>query len=234
VFRDEVVHRLRLHAHPQSSEERVIKVLCKLLAAEELDDEEERVLGKPVAQLPVAEVRQILLNPRQGPHPAGLSHPVFHAGPHALLRADLLDGGRVFIRGGKGNFDRYGLIDPDTLCGSAPLDGRQAHENAPFQHQKESGGSGFRDRLQAARPLSEVCRMDRRLTPHVVRHNAATHCFQRTMPLAAVAALLGHYVASATSVYADTSIGRYRADYLRCHPLANGELVLAPTPLGEG
>jgi integrase len=130
---------------------------------------------------------------------------------------------RIFIRDGKGDKDRYVLIDKETarmleeftygLALSDPIfdiEDRQINRRV-----KEWGErSGLSARYEA---------QDRSFTSHSLRHAFATHLYEAGVDLYTLRDLLGHRFLSTTRLYVHTSVGKRLTEYEACHPLSRGK-----------
>ena len=139
-----------------------------------------------------------------------------------ILIADLyLDELKILVRDGKGDKDRYIVIDPETAQLLKEFTAGRALKEKVF-------GLGER---QISRIVDEYAEkvgiperyeaIGRRFTPHSFRHTCATHLYEAGMDIYVIKDLLGHANIAVTREYIHVGIGRQRDAYKKFHPLCS-------------
>ena len=120
---------------------------------------------------------------------------------------------RVFVRSGKGDFDRYTLIDHGTAQaleawrGSEPL-GNSVFDLSARQLNRIVTDLGKKLGLQAKyEPLGQS------VSPHALRHAHATHCYEAGMDIFSLKKLLGHTYLTSTEKYVNQHLAHQRKVY---------------------
>lgn len=218
MFRDEIVLWLRLHAPPTANEAKVIGLLCKLREGRSIGNRLIPPAKRPAAILEFDELRQLLLHApelrlRMG---SRVQFSTMSRGGDVLRvqKADLFESGRTFLRGGKGDYDRYTLMDPATCTEVlAWLEG-EPMERRLFEFSGHTMWKYFKLACKELGLLDKYEPRGLRCTPHMFRHNAATHCHAREMPVDCLESLLGHSKLETTVVYVRMSLETMRERYL--------------------
>jgi integrase len=128
---------------------------------------------------------------------------------------------RIFVRDGKGDKDRYVLVDKKTaeilddftygLALSDPIfdiEDRQINRRV----QKWAEVAGLTERYEA---------QGRNFSSHCLRHAFATHLYEGGVDLYALRNLLGHRFLTTTKLYVHIGVGKILANYETSHPLAS-------------
>ena len=147
-----------------------------------------------------------------------------------LVRLDVSDidlrRGEVRVLG-KGDKERIGLLGEPAvhwlrayLAEARPkLAGGPGAVAAAFINRR-GGRLTARSIQSLLRRYTVMAGIDKRVTPHVLRHTFATHLLDGGADLRVVQELLGHAQLSTTQVYTHVSRSQVRAVYLRAHPRA--------------
>jgi site-specific recombinase XerD len=99
---------------------------------------------------------------------------------------------------------------------------RTMTSNALFLN-RSGGRLSTRSVMSILKKYSRLAGLEKRVTPHTLRHTFATHLLDGGADLRSVQELLGHARLSTTQVYTHVSQSRAREVYLRSHPLAQGK-----------
>ena len=73
------------------------------------------------------------------------------------------------------------------------------------------------------RKAGENAKLDRRITPHMLRHSAATHLLMAGLDIRYVQHLLGHQSITTTQIYTHVSDAKLKSAVCRVHPI--GKIV---------
>jgi site-specific recombinase XerD len=74
------------------------------------------------------------------------------------------------------------------------------------------------------RQYREALGIEKRLTPHGLRHACATHLLERHAELRHIQELLGHASVATTQIYTHVEVGHLKEILQRCHPRERGNL----------
>jgi integrase/recombinase XerC len=87
---------------------------------------------------------------------------------------------------------------------------------------RSGGRLTTRSVMNILKKYSRMAGLEKRVTPHTLRHTFATHLLDGGADLRSVQELLGHARLATTQVYTHVSQNRAREVYLHSHPLAQG------------
>ena len=140
-----------------------------------------------------------------------------------LLDLRLLDEGLVSVEG-KGSKQRFVPIGPGA---NSALGDYVEHRRCELDR-GEGGGAVFLNhwgrRLTRAgvwkllRGWARAAGIDRRISPHTMRHTFATHLLERGADLVSVQEMLGHEDIATTEIYTHVSLTHIREEHRRYHP----------------
>lgn len=126
---------------------------------------------------------------------------------------------RIFIRDGKGNKDRYVLIDKET----ARLLNRHTHtytlKSRVFNIEDRQIARRVKHWAKVTGLTKRYLAQGRTFTAHCLRHAFATHMYEGGANLFTLRELLGHQYLSTTRIYVSIGIGKLLTDYQNSHPL---------------
>jgi len=143
------------------------------------------------------------------------------------LNVEDIDWGRGELRVlGKGAKERIAFLGRPALeAVRAYLEEGRPHllqdrvSNALFLN-RSGGRLTTRSVMNLLKKYSRMAGLEKRVTPHTLRHTFATHLLDGGADLRSVQELLGHALLTTTQIYTHVSQSRAREVYLRSHPLA--------------
>jgi len=125
---------------------------------------------------------------------------------------------KIFVRTGKGEQDRYVLLDRESLRQLL----QQAASRPPAKPVFPISRDGIWDIVkEAARDSGlqeKYSGSDVTISPHGLRHACASHCYQAGMPPEVVSKLLGHTLLRNTLKYVDVPWSQVESQVRACHP----------------
>ena len=147
---------------------------------------------------------------------------------------------RVMGKGSKERVVFFGSVCSALLQGFLPRRAAQlgewsatlkegAHVSAyALFHNRRGGRLGDRSARAIVTAAAAAAGIDKRVTPHSLRHSFATHLLDGGANVRVVQELLGHASIATTQVYTHTSLARLQEVHRAAHPRAGGER--APQP----
>ncbi len=161
-----------------------------------------------------------------------------------LVGLDLRDlelGARRLRVTGKGDRERMALIGGRAtaaiqgyLSAGRPSLAIQARRPGPALFLNQRGGRlTARSVQRLIAGCARAAGIDRRVTPHVLRHSFATHLMDGGADLRVVQELLGHQNLGTTQIYTHVSQTRLEEAYLRAHPRLRRDEAGSPRSAGQ-
>lgn len=130
--------------------------------------------------------------------------------------------GTLFVRAGKGDKDRYVLIDEESV--RLLLDYTQAlnYHNQIFDISDRTVDRAVKAAGEDLGIAQRYEAMGRRFSAHCLRHTCATHLYEGGFDIYEVRELLGHSSIATTRTYVHMAVDRMRENYRKAHPLSQG------------
>jgi integrase len=131
---------------------------------------------------------------------------------------------RIFIRDGKGDKDRYVLIDKHTAKLLEKHTRGLRLQDPIFDIEDKQINRTIIKWGTESGLVARYDAQDRSFTSHSLRHAFATHMHESGVDLFVLKDLLGHKFLTTTRLYVQIGVGRRLANYESTHPLATGIL----------
>lgn len=206
-----------------------IRAMDREIADELADEIGEVPIEMAVKQLPavpsVREVRTLLDCARVEPRDYLIVRIFYYTGIRVaeltgLAFADISqDDETVFVRGGKGGYDRYVLVDGRTLKLIQEWQGSRPVSDPVIDLEPRQIGRIVHDYGRLAGLVQKYEAMGRSFSPHSLRHAFATHRYDGGMDLATIQKLLGHRFLTTTMIYVHVSMRHMHKEYHKTDPL---------------
>jgi len=120
----------------------------------------------------------------------------------------LSDRGLLHVRAGKGGHERFAMLPPRLL--SSLREYRRVVRPKPpllFPSPRTGGPSDRQALRRALHHAATAANIQKRVTPHVLRHSFATHLLEMGTDMRIIQQLLGHTSIRSTAIYAQVTTG---------------------------
>lgn len=131
------------------------------------------------------------------------------------------DAATLFIRSGKGDKDRYVLLDDKTLRLLNRYTAALGPEASIFELSARQLNRIVKRYGRKTGLLQRYEAIGRNFTSRGLRHAFATHCYESGADLFTLKTLLGHAYLGTTEYYIEMGVGRLRHNYNNHHPLCS-------------
>lgn len=120
----------------------------------------------------------------------------------------LSDRGLLHVRAGKGGHERFAILPP-RLLSSLREYWRAVRPKPPLLFPSPRTGGPYTRRAlrQALHRAAIAANVQKRVTPHVLRHSFATHLLEMGTEMRVIQQLLGHTSIRSTAIYAQVTTG---------------------------
>ena len=137
------------------------------------------------------------------------------------LNVDSIEDNRIKVIQGKGGKDRITYIDQSTLeLLNKYISSRKIENNALFLN-KYGKRINMRSIERLINKLANKADINKKVTPHTLRHSFATHMLQNKANIVVIKDLLGHSNLSTTQIYTNLTDEYKENIYKNSHPLKN-------------
>lgn len=166
------------------------------------------------------------LKHKNGPRDIAILELIYASGMRvgeiAKLRVENVDleSGEVLVQG-KGDKERIVLIGSHSIDAiRSYLAGRKSKDEKTLFLGRAGSRLTSRSMERMVRKYARKARIDKRVTPHTLRHSFATHLLSGGADLKIVQELLGHSSLSTTQIYTHITKEKLKSIYDKAHPRA--------------
>ncbi len=135
------------------------------------------------------------------------------------------------MRHGKGGHVRFAMLS-ETLLTTLREYWRKARPVGPLLFPSPRAGNPYYAETVriALRTAARIARIDKRVTPHVLRHSFATHLLEMGTEIRVIQQLLGHSSIRSTAIYAQVTSALVKRTKSPLDVLGTDAAVYAPRP----
>jgi len=131
----------------------------------------------------------------------------------AALKISDIDSERMMIRveHGKGGKDRHAMLSPQLLDLLRNWYRLARPRGWLFPGQEPTNPTSTRQLTRACHAAADVAAINKRVTPHTLRHSFATHLLEQDIDIRVIQVLLGHAKLETTALYTHVAATTIRA-----------------------